>query len=485
MSYCRDLPYLNDPVYVRCYIDDDRPDDVVLHYMLSPDFVDTYVPDITSYKDLQEFSKRGTACIGKEKPVLHIKEVIPPVFDMGRDPHLGRTANSRFYYNRKWDRDMPAGADKPGYMVISHRNGYEEFSYRAFADSLGGYSTGSFAGEVYKRVRDGNRWRYIAASISHLPGHYQTRRDSVTMGWCYGVSAELYGKAASLIAGCNTFAEARSLPEWYSGIVFEYIPSRDRYSLSGSWIHEYNLFNPEQDVKLVAKNHARPVGLDAKLTSEAIANTSFNSNSLANLYDLYDTANKLRKGDFASLLLNFKRGGKVAADAWLKYRYVYSTTRSDIEELVRYKTNGEPTVCRAGEQTAAGLMHVKIKLAPKSNQLGKLVDRLTGVGLAPNAYNMWDLVPFSFVVDWFVGIGDFLEGITQYGRVAAYDIMSVTTSWKWTDSVVKSKTEAKLTYYERTVSPSAPAYVPYVEGRSASGETILKRCADTVALIGG
>jgi hypothetical protein len=473
---------MNDPTYVRCYVDNDKPEDVVKHYMLSPDFTRVYVPEIASYKDLQQFSMRGQACIGREKPVYHLKEVIPPVLDMAYDPHLGHTVDRKFYYCSWWD--WPSGADQPGYMVISHPNGYEDFTYSGHVDHGRKYSSASFRGEVYKRVRDGNKWRYIVSAISYLPGSQRTNYDTLKSDWCYDVSAELYGKAASLISSCTTYAEAQALPAWKHG-VFDYDPYYDRYSLTGNWIHEVELFDPKQDLELVARNHAIPVGLDAKLTSEAIANTSFNSNSLANLCDLFDAANKLRKGDFASLLLDFRKGGKVAADAWLKYRYVYSTTRADLEELVRYKTNGEPTVCRAGEQTAAGLMHVKIKLAPKSNQLGKIVDRLTGVGLAPNAYNMWDLVPFSFVVDWFVGIGDFLEGITQYGRVAAYDIMSVTTSWNWEDVISKSKTRAKFTFYERTVSPSAPAYVPYVEGRSASGETILKRCADTVALIGG
>lgn len=484
MSYFRDVHYMYEDEWVRIYYDNDRPDDIVKHYMLSPDFEKgLYVPEITSYKDLQEFSMRGQACIGREKPVYHLKEIIPAVMVAGYDPHPGKVHDQYFYYCSWWP--WPSSADRPGYMVISHPNGYEDFTYFGNDDWRGTYSCCEFRGEVYKKVRDGAGWAYVSCSITYAfsdqGGSYVYNYETTESGWAYGESARRFAHCASLLEGCKTLDDVRALPGW--GHYISDIDPRRQYQ--GVWRHEADLFDPKEDLELVADRHARPVGLDAKLTSEAIANTSFNSNSIANLLDIFDTANKLRKGDFASLFLDFKKGGKVAADAWLKYRYVYSTTRADLQELVRYKTNGEPTVCRAGEQAGNGLMHVKIKLAPKSNQLGKLVDRLTGVGLAPNAYNLWDLVPFSFVVDWFVGIGDFLEGITQYGRVAAYDIMSVTTSWKWSDKITKSHTTARFVFYERTVSPSAPAYVPYVESRSASGETILKRCADTVALIGG
>jgi hypothetical protein len=40
------------------------------------------------------------------------------------------------------------------------------------------------------------------------------------------------------------------------------------------------------------------------------------------------------------------------------------------------------------------------------------VASLRDYGLINIAENAWELIPFSFVVDWFVGVGDFLHNIT-------------------------------------------------------------------------
>jgi hypothetical protein len=92
------------------------------------------------------------------------------------------------------------------------------------------------------------------------------------------------------------------------------------------------------------------------------------------------------------------------------------------------------------------------------------------------------MVPFSFVADWVVDIGGVLESITKYGRCNAYDIVSVTTSWKWDHVVERQGIKAKLTFYQRRVSSSVPPYVPYVESSAPGDATKLKRLIDTVAL---
>lgn len=45
--------------------------------------------------------------------------------------------------------------------------------------------------------------------------------------------------------------------------------------------------------------------------------------------------------------------------------------------------------------------------------------------------NLWDLVPFSFVIDWFVKIGDLLADVDAWSKSRYYDLLSVVKSVKF------------------------------------------------------
>lgn len=45
--------------------------------------------------------------------------------------------------------------------------------------------------------------------------------------------------------------------------------------------------------------------------------------------------------------------------------------------------------------------------------------------------NLWDLVPFSFVIDWFVKFGDLLADVDAWSKSRYYDLLSVTKSVKF------------------------------------------------------
>lgn len=51
-------------------------------------------------------------------------------------------------------------------------------------------------------------------------------------------------------------------------------------------------------------------------------------------------------------------------------------------------------------------------------------------GLAPTVTAAWDLVPFSFALDWFVNIGSFFEQIDARPLMAMYKVLGVTKSEK-------------------------------------------------------
>lgn len=105
-------------------------------------------------------------------------------------------------------------------------------------------------------------------------------------------------------------------------------------------------------------------------------------------------------------------------DAWLSYRYSYSTTRLDVEEAIRFVNRSIDLGDWRKGLTCYGISETLIDGVPvtcrcqfdiKCVELGILDDlwsRLTEYGLAPDLYVLWDSLPYSFVVDWFIPIGD-------------------------------------------------------------------------------
>lgn len=123
---------------------------------------------------------------------------------------------------------------------------------------------------------------------------------------------------------------------------------------------------------------------------------------------------------------------------------------------------------------------------------GKFVDGLYALGLAPTTSNLWDLIPFSFVVDWFIPIGEWLELLDHTTRVQSFQIYSVTTSEKWERNVPPPPLTGytvtgslREIHYIRRVGTSL--HLPPLEWRGGiaqdTSKTFVRRLVDGVALL--
>jgi hypothetical protein len=148
---------------------------------------------------------------------------------------------------------------------------------------------------------------------------------------------------------------------------------------------------------------------------DALQNTpKLNDNSISNIIEI--------AGFVKSLVVDHKIDiPKSLGDAWLSYRYAYTTTKLDAKEAIdfvhrykdlgtldqwihlfgassiNYKRNGhEATIsCRCG-----------LSIRPTEiATLGKIWRALYTYGLQPNFYVIWDMIPYSFIVDWLIPIG--------------------------------------------------------------------------------
>lgn len=184
-----------------------------------------------------------------------------------------------------------------------------------------------------------------------------------------------------------------------------------------SWrtaIHTYGLL---ADIRYVED-------LEYDLTKSACENVaSLDVNNLESLSALRDLSSLLpSKG---------KTAIKTISGLYLWYKYVFSTTKSDLSSIWKAKAtiaaeisrNPKFLALRSQEHRSyelpVGAMTVdyysKVVLEnSKVSILNKVMNALDSLGLAPTTANVWAILPFSFIVDWFTGIGPLLEDVDQW-----------------------------------------------------------------------
>lgn len=172
-----------------------------------------------------------------------------------------------------------------------------------------------------------------------------------------------------------------------------------------------------------------------------------------------------------------KLSPKAWANTYLWYRYGVKLTISDVKEIIkgvkraatitrqtkyarsRNRTSFSGVV--AGSSTLDGYSACKLVLnrRPLGSQ-GSLWDMLRAWDLEPSLGHAWDFIPYSFVADWFLPIGNLLETFDYAESIAQLPIAYVTRSWKYTkdyrlpSSVTVVNSTIKVNYYNRRVSSS-------------------------------
>lgn len=193
----------------------------------------------------------------------------------------------------------------------------------------------------------------------------------------------------------------------------------------------------------------------------------------------------------AEKLSTVKGVSQEAGNLWLKYRYAYLTTKSDIEENIAFFCRGTDTgsfqTLRSGTEVDGVKVSFLANIRKAEHDLRRGLNEAYERGFAFDAFTVWDLTPFSFVLDWVLPVGDFLEEYSEYQWAkTAYTVRYAITSYK-------SKTNytlpgyvgsCSITRYSRSVSDKIPTWEFEWDG-SSSNRTTLKRVADSIALLNG
>lgn len=212
---------------------------------------------------------------------------------------------------------------------------------------------------------------------------------------------------------------------------------------------------------------------------------------------------------------------KSIGDLWLSYRYGWMPALMDVHGAVkaiedrdngtynryivttRSRRNKSETASRTHESTIGGYAPVTVTYSLTRNLTVSVradaaltnatYRRLQDVGVTDPITTAWELLPYSFVVDWFLGVGDFLDGVNA---LKGYTFLGAsTTKCQKSTAYGVCKPSSNSTYVTESCAGSA-FNEDFVFSRSVgnfgSSQLLLKsnplnlvRTFDSIALLGG
>jgi hypothetical protein len=216
----------------------------------------------------------------------------------------------------------------------------------------------------------------------------------------------------------------------------------------------------------------------------------FNDNSISNLLELC--------GFIGNLVINHRvEIPDSLSSLWLAYRYQATTSALDAEEAISFvhRHMDLGTLDQVLKQTSTQrftyrgvdvTVRCTLRISPKSvSKVQEVWRALYTYGLQPDFYVIWDMIPYSFIVDWFLPVGDLahvLDVERMYFSGVYYDIKPIIYSVKYTNTLVSPP----VSCYTRWVEDSPPNlnwFYLLEPDKNPSRKTIGKRVIDAAALI--
>jgi hypothetical protein len=245
---------------------------------------------------------------------------------------------------------------------------------------------------------------------------------------------------------------------------------------------------------------------DAKIArSNALADTTgLESNWIENLSQIRGTTKAilpLVNGYKALKTGNIVAGKRALIDAYLTYMYVISpgvrdyndlkdnlgtiSKRATTDRFSRERRRGKLEKSLPVLSVLADLAYFcTLDLQLKDNPLAAIGNALEKLGLNPSAANIWDLIPFSFVVDWFTGIGSLLSRLDAYennallrdvrSRVETFKVLWPVTADEMANMIgdrYSIASPVSYSWYDRRVLSGIGSYDPFA-GQTHDGLSV-------------
>lgn len=312
-------------------------------------------------------------------------------------------------------------------------------------------------------------WRYRCISVSGNQFTYELSHYTFT-GLAAKINARNWGvrQSAATIRGL--------IPSSGYTLISDGTKVATIYALSSAL--SLSIRDTIQKVETLAMVHLEPVNYPipekhfGDLAMEASDKVNANQvNMIAFLKDLRRPQELLPK-------LRNLRKLKTLANNYLVVKYGWLPTVSDLKEIWEafhrakpyFDPHGFKVYTSAHRETLVDGVrsfeleqHIKIAIDDTDEGVKDLIGRLDSIGFLPTFENVWDLLPYSFVVDWFTDVGGLLERIDSKLRLSRLGIRYTTMSLKKTGTYHLVPTPdlpfsgtIKLVHYHRWTSDQCP-----------------------------
>jgi hypothetical protein len=240
---------------------------------------------------------------------------------------------------------------------------------------------------------------------------------------------------------------------------------------------------------MVVSDMARGVNSDA-LLQQAFANCSEELDALTMLSEAHKTVDLVlnARSRFIDLVRSMRRGNiltyaQAIGNAWLEWRYGWDILVKDIEtvtEFLNYPVRDLIVTGRAGDSVTEyaeinepvnayyvshdWITKRKRDLSVRACAYAKMRVKSVNAFASPFVTG-WELIPYSFVADWFVSVGDALKA---WEVIRNAESTSCVIGYKFTETCEANVSNVALGTGEYATSPQA-------SGRSTSRTDMVMR----------
>lgn len=341
------------------------------------------------------------------------------------------------------------------------------YCYRLYDFQIEDVKVGS---SVYRRATYTYDRRYINNAITHTWWPSRTTLPTIDVR---GILTSNYG---TLAIGLKENSSANNISGGFSSLVDVSQNFKCDLPDFGFKYGEYNAYLWGKEVG--ALPHRMSTGLHWAYFNAFDRLPAASCNTLANILDI------------VSAIVSFKGGYKAISgltsltrEAWLGWRYAYNTTKMDIEEYAslveRLLALSQSTIdCYGMHSDDTGTFRCKVTFKVSDVIPSKTMEKLQQFGLKLSLENVWDIIPYSFVVDWFFHIGDILSDLENWSASLKLNPTNIWYSFEsnYTVNGVMQNTYLRL-------CSQTPPQLPVFRYRETSTRTLFMRVLDAGALL--
>jgi hypothetical protein len=261
----------------------------------------------------------------------------------------------------------------------------------------------------------------------------------------------------------------------------------------------------ESKIHRAIKNGEWNAGQTLGEMSETLAFIALTAGAVLSAYKAVRKGNFTRAADLLSVKRRTISGAKSASAAWLSLQFGWKPMLSDIYNAVNFITDGlkanpplslvaiehddgfgKPSLYSAYKElgTVNGTFKRGVEVGVTYTVKNPALYDATKMGLTNPLSLAWELLPLSFVVDWFIPIGDFVDTVQRpMGLQFLHGYISTWTKWSATITYVSGpffqgpngnlpKVRGSLSSMRREVLLGWPMPVPYWDPTLGGSKTV-------------